>query len=90
MDRISLSTFTASLTDYVERIIRHHTPIQVTGDQGKDFVVISAEDWSQEQETLYILQNNTLIQQIAASMTTHASHQGYSPSSEEIDEIFSV
>jgi antitoxin YefM len=64
-------------------------PIKVTTPQGQDFVVISVEDWEREQETLYILQNSSLIKQISDSMITHIQHQGYRPSSEEIDAILS-
>lgn len=87
MDTINLTKFTASLKYYLEKIINQHTPLKVTDSQGQDFVVISAEDWEREQETLYILQNNILIEQIAESMATHNKSQGYKPSSEEIDEI---
>ena len=89
MDSISLNIFKASLKDYVEKITHQHTPMKVTDHQGQDFVVMSVEDWEREQETLYILQNNSLIQQIATSTTTHTQHQGYRPSGKEIDEILS-
>ncbi len=86
MDSISLKTFQASIKKYIEKITHQHTPLKITDQEG-DFIVISAEDWEREQETLYILQNNNLIEQIAASMATHSQHQGYRPSSEEMDEI---
>ena len=47
--------------------------------------MISAEDWEREQETLYILQNASLVQQIAQSMETHHQNQGYSPTTEEVN-----
>lgn len=90
MDSISLNTFKESLKKIVEKITYQHAPIKVTDHQGQDFVVISAEDWEREQETLYVLQNRSLIKQIADSMATHTKRQGYLPSSAEIDEIFSV
>ncbi|NEP60375.1 MAG: type II toxin-antitoxin system prevent-host-death family antitoxin [Symploca sp. SIO2G7] len=89
MDSISLNRFKESLKDYVKKITHQHTPIKVIDHQGQDFVVMSVEDWEQEQETLCILQNNSLVKQIAESMATHNNHQGYRPSSEEIDEILS-
>ncbi len=52
--------------------------------------IVSAEDWEQEQETLYVLQNINLMQQIAKSMTTHCARQGYSPTPEQTHEILSV
>ena len=90
MDSISLNTFKELLKDSIEKITHQHAPIKVTNHQGKDFVVISFEDWEREQETLYILQSNSLIKQIADSIATHTRHQGYLPSSEEIDEILSL
>jgi antitoxin YefM len=48
---------------------------------------MSADDWEREQETLYVLQNNSLMQQIADSITTHTQNTGYTPTSEEMDEI---
>ena len=89
MDIINLNTFKASLKEYVEKITHQHRPIKVTTPQGQDFVVISVEDWEREQETLYILQNSSLIKQISDSMITHIQHQGCRPSSEEIDAILS-
>ena len=35
------------------------------------FVVISSEDWAQEQETVYILQNKSLMKQIVDSSRSH-------------------
>jgi antitoxin YefM len=90
VDIISLNTFKESLKEYVEQITQQHAPMKVTNHQGQDFVVISLEDWEREQETLYILQNNSLIQQIADSTTTHTQQQGYRPSNPEIDEILSL
>jgi len=90
VDIISLNTFKESLKEYVEQITQQHTPMKVTNHQGQDFVVISLEDWEREQETLYILQHNSLIQQIVDSTTTHTQHQGYRPSRQEIDEILSL
>ena len=71
----------------MEKVIDEHQPLKVTRRNGEDFVVVSAEDWEREQETLYILQNDSLMQQIADSMATHSQNQGYSPTTEEINEI---
>ncbi len=53
-------------------------------------MVISAEDWEREQETLYILQNQSLMQQIAESQETHILNSGYEPSAEELNEIAGI
>lgn len=93
MDSINLTKFTASLKYYLEKITNQHTLLKVTDDQGKDFVVISAEDWEREQETLYIVQNTILIKQIAKSMKTHNKHKENNnmPSVKiDIEEIFGI
>lgn len=75
MNTITVSQFTNSLKTFIEQVIKHHTPIKVTDQDGEDFVIISAEDWEQEQETLFVLQNNQLMKQIAESMATHQQNQ---------------
>ena len=54
------------------------------------FVVLSADDWEREQETLYVLQNNDLMKQIAASAATNAKNKGYKPTAGELDEITGI
>ena len=44
-----------------------------------DDLVISAEDWKREQETLYVLQNADLMKQIEESLKTHEKRAGYIP-----------
>jgi antitoxin YefM len=90
MDSISLNQFRDKFQDYIDRVLDHHQPLKVTGQSGADFIVISAKDWEQTQETLYILQNPDLMQQIAKSFATHATNQGYRPSTQETDEILSI
>ena len=90
MDAVSVNKFRDTLKDCVEKVISQHNPLKVTRRNGQDFVVMSAEDWEQEQETLYVLQNSSLMKQIADSMAIHTQNQGYSPTHEEIDEILSI
>lgn len=90
MDSVSVNKFRDNLKSYVEKVVDEHQPLKVTRRNGEDFVIISAEDWEREQETLYILQNDSLMQQIAESMVTHPQNQGYSPSSEELDALSSI
>ena len=90
MDSISVNKFRDTLKDCVEKVISQHNPLKVTRRNGEDFVVISAQDWEREQETLYVLQNSNLMKQIANSMATHTQRQGYSPTHEDINEILSV
>lgn len=87
MESVSVNQFRDSLKRFVEQVIRDHTPLRVTRRSGEDFVVISAEDWEREQETLYVLQNSSLMEQIAHSLQTHVAQTGYVPTSEELHEI---
>ena len=87
MDSISVNQFRDRLKSYVEKVISQHEPLKVTRRNGEDFVVISAEDWEREQETLYILQNKSLMQQIEAAAEGDRS---YTPTKQELDEILGV
>ncbi len=90
MDTISVNKFRDNLKSFVEQTVHQHLPIRVTRRNGEDFVVVSAEDWEREQETLFVLQNSSLMKQIAESVRTHAEHSGYTPTVEETNEILGV
>lgn len=90
MHTISVNQFRDNLKTFVEQSVSTHTPIKVSRRAGDDFIVMSAEDWEREQETLYVLQNSSLMQQIADSATSHTQKSGYRPSSEDMDEITSI
>ena len=90
MDTVSVNQFRDKLKAYVEQVVTNHTPLKVTRRSGEAFVVMSADDWEREQETLYVLQNTGLMKQIAESAATHARGAGYTPTSEEIDEITGI
>ncbi|UYO74638.1 type II toxin-antitoxin system Phd/YefM family antitoxin [Halomonas qinghailakensis] len=87
MDTISVNKFRDNLKSVVEQVVSRHEPLKVTRRAGEAFVVISAEDWEREQETLHVLQNKNLMQQISDSLDTHSSKTGYKPTSEQMDEI---
>ena len=87
MDSVSVNKFRDNLKAFVERVVGDHEPIKVTRRAGEAFVVISAQDWEREQETLYVLQNTDLMRQIAASAATHAARGGYQPDQDQMDEI---
>ncbi len=90
MDSVSVNKFRDTLKDCVERVISEHRPIKVTRRNGEDFIVVSAEDWERDQETLHILQSNSLMKQISKSLETHVHEQGYSPTSEDMNELLGV
>ena len=87
MESVSVNKFRDNLKSFVEQVIVDHIPLKVTRRSGEDFVVISADDWEREQETLHVLQNNNLMKQIAGSLSTHDKKDGYKPSKEELSEI---
>ncbi len=90
MDTVSVNRFRDNLKTLVEQSISNHTPLKVTRRTGDDFVVMSAEDWEREQESLYILQNSDLMQQIAKSLNTHSKATGYQPREEQLNEITDI
>ena len=71
MKVVSINKFRNNLNSFVEKVIDNQELLKVTRRSGEDFVVMSADDWAREQETLYVLQNNRLMQQIADSLKTH-------------------
>ncbi len=84
---VSVSQFRSNIKTYVDKAIFNHEPLVVNRKKGEDFVVISLDDYQREQETLYILSNNSLMRQIQKSLITHNLQKGYKPSQKELDEI---
>ena len=87
METVSVNIFRDNLKQLVENSISRHEPLRVSRRSGQDFVVMSAEDWEREQETLFVLQNSSLMQQLAESANTHAQRTGYTPTPEQMDAI---
>ncbi len=90
MDSVSVNKFRDNIKSFVEQVVKMHIPLKVTRRSGADFVVVSADDWERQQETLYILQNTDLMKQITDSMGTHVKGKGYSPTAEELHEITGI
>jgi len=90
MDTVSVNKFRDNLKRMVDQCLGTHEPLRVTRRSGEDFVVMSAADWEREQETLYVLQNSKLMQQIADSTATHDARRGYEPTQEQMDEITGI
>jgi len=87
MDSVSVNKFRDNLKSFIEQIVTDHEPLKVTRRTGDDFVVLSADDWARDQETLHVLQNNSLMKQIADSLKTHNKQAGYKPTKDEMNEI---
>jgi len=87
MIEVSVNQFRANIKAFVDKALSDHSTIRVKRRAGQDFVVQSAEDYEREQETLYVLQNSSLMHQILESSTTYAAGNGYSPTKDELNEI---
>ena len=90
METVSVNKFRDNLKSLVEQSVNRHEPLKVTRRTGDAFVVIGADDWEREQETLYVLQNKQLMQQIAESLNTHTAKAGYQPTDEQMNEIVGI
>jgi prevent-host-death family protein len=55
MNSVSVNKFRDNLKFFVEQVVSEHLPLKVTRRSGDNFVVLSADDWEREQETLYVL-----------------------------------
>ena len=90
METVSVNQFRAQMKNYVEQIASDHTALKVTRRCGGDFIVMNAEDWERDQETLHILQNANLMQQIADSARTHVEHAGHTVTDGELDALLGL
>ena len=90
MRELSVNEFRANIKSFVDQAISDHEPIKVRRRAGKDFIVLSAEDWEKEQETLYVLENSSLMKQITESIATYNTGTGYKPTDKELNEINNI
>ena len=87
MNSISVNRFRDNLKSFVEQVVNDHTPMKVTRRTGDDFIIMSADDYEREQETLHVLQSSSLMLQISDSLSTHTKNTGYKPTQEQLNEI---
>jgi antitoxin YefM len=90
MNTISVNRFRDNLKGCIEEVVGSHEPLRVTRRGGEAFIVMSEEDWERERESLYVLQNNDLMKQIASSLATHARGTAYQPTTEQMNAILGV
>jgi antitoxin YefM len=81
---LSVNQFRANIKQYVDLAINNHEPLHVSRKNGEAFVVVSLEDYEREQETLYVLGNMSLMNQIQKSLKTYEKEKGYTPTSDEL------
>jgi len=82
---LSVNQFRANLKHYVDTAVENHEALTVSRKNGEDFVVLSLEDYNREQETLYVLNNNSLMGQIEESFLTYKKKSGYKPTVNELN-----
>jgi len=70
MRAISVRESRSHLREEVARVVEDLVPLRVKERGGRDFVVVSALNWERVQETMYLLQNNLLMEQIERSLKT--------------------
>ena len=71
MKTVSMKQLRDGLDSLVDQVILKQESLKVTRRGGKAFVIMSAEDWERERETMYVVQNEELMQQISVSLDTH-------------------
>ncbi|CAA6822842.1 MAG: Antitoxin [uncultured Sulfurovum sp.] len=82
---LSVNQFRANLKHYVDNAIDNHEPLTVSRKNGEAFVVLSLDDYNREQETLYVLNNNTLMGQVEESFLSYKNKSGHKPSADELN-----
>jgi len=72
----------------MDKVNEDSAPVQITRNGKKAAVLLSLDDWSSIQETLYVLQNKSLMRQINTAEA--GRHQGYKPNKNELNEILGI
>lgn len=55
MDIANYSEFRQNMKAYLDAVVEEHKPLYITRKMGEEVVVLSKEDYSSLQETLYLL-----------------------------------
>ncbi|MFM7223535.1 MAG: type II toxin-antitoxin system Phd/YefM family antitoxin [Bacteroidota bacterium] len=55
MDIVNYSEFRQNMKAYLDAVVEEHKPLYITRKMGEEVVVLSKEDYSSLQETLYLL-----------------------------------
>ncbi len=83
----SVNQFRDHLKEFADSVNTMHSSLMVTRRNGPNFVVVGADDWAREQETLHVLQSQSLMKQIALSSETYRQGIGRTLTQAEQDEI---
>ncbi len=90
MTEMNINQFCSKLFQNRNIKISDYEPLRIIQEGGEDFIIISAKEWERRNETLYILENSSLMKQIEKSLKTHREGKGYIPTEEELYEGNSI
>ena len=68
MQTVSAYEFRKKMKELVDLSCNNHEPVAVIRRNGEDFVVISMNDYISDQETIYVMQNDSLREQLDFSI----------------------
>ena len=69
---IDIKQFSENLRCNADQAVTEQSRFKVKQGNGKYFVVLSADEWESEQETIHVLQDTGLVRQIAKSLGARA------------------
>jgi antitoxin YefM len=76
MDIATYSEFRQNMKSYLDGLEVSHKPLFIKRQQGEDVVVISKEDYTSLNETLYLLSSPANAKRLEASIKQYKSKKG--------------
>ena len=83
MQQLSVTQFQRELTRAMMGVMQNHEMLRIRHAPDTDIVMLRADEWERLQETLYVLENQSLMRQIAESLRTQDAGSGYRPSEDD-------
>jgi antitoxin YefM len=68
MEITSYSEFRQNMKSFIDNVVKEHQPLFITRKMGEEVVVLSKEDYTGLQETLYLLSNPNNAKRLKASI----------------------
>ena len=68
MEIASYSEFRQHMKSFLDAVVKTHTPLFITRKHGEELVVMSKDDYTSLQETLYLLSSPNNAQRLKESM----------------------
>jgi antitoxin YefM len=69
MDITTYSGFRQNMKAFPDAVVASHKPLFITRKQGDDLVVLSKDDYTSSQETLYLLSNPNNSRRLCESIS---------------------